>query len=305
MRICVTGSSGFIGGYVVERLLAEGCEVIAFDRHEQPTYPPGVTKFWGDTRDDVAVTEAVAVSDGVIHLAGVLGTAETIDNPRPSVDTNVVGSLNVFQACRQYNKRCSYITVGNFFMNNSYAITKTTAERFAWMFNREHGTQIAVVRALNAYGPRQKAEPIKKMMPNFILPALRDEDLVVYGDGSQIMDMILVRDVADIMVRALLVDHGRYVYHPTRAGDNPIKFEAGSGVPTTVQEIAELVVKLVGSGRIINKPMRPGEPEGSVVMGDPETLRDLYAGEMPSLTSLEDGVRETVAYYREEMSKNR
>ncbi len=74
-------------------------------------------------------------------------------------------------------------------MNNSYSITKTCAERFAWMFNREHGTRISVVRALNAYGPGQKSEPVRKIMPNFILPALRGEAIIVYGAGSQVMEI--------------------------------------------------------------------------------------------------------------------
>lgn len=302
MRICVTGSSGFIGGYVVEHLLSLGHEVIAFDRHEKNHYPSGVTKFWGDVRDEVAIMEAIAISDGVIHLAGVLGTSETVDNPRPSIETNIHGSLNVFQACRQYDKKCAYITVGNFFMNNSYAVTKTTSERFAWMFNREHGTKIAVVRTLNAYGPRQKAKPVRKVVPNFIIPALKDEEITVFGDGSQIMDMIHVRDVADILTRALLVEHDHYVYNPTQAGNNTIKFEAGTGRNTSIQEIAELVIKTVGSGRIKNVPMRSGEPEGSIVIGNPATLRDLFDGEEPSLIQLEEGLEETANYYRNELN---
>jgi len=298
MKVMVTGASGFIGSYVIDNLLDRGYSVLAFDRLRHPGLARvGVTSYLGDVRDATAVSEAVAISDGVIHCAGVLGTQETIDNPMPAVETNIHGSLNVFQACRQYKRRCAYVTVGNYWMDNTYSITKTAAENLAWMFNAEHGTQIAVVRALNAYGPRQKAAPVRKIMPNFILPALAGEAITVYGDGSQVMDMIYVGDVANVLVKALIVDHKHYIYRPERDQDNDIKFEAGTGRVTTVRQIAEMVIAEVGRGSINYVPMRPGEPENSVVLGEPETLRDLFGGALPNLWSLEEGIRETVRWY--------
>lgn len=287
-KVLVTGGSGFIGSHVVDELRDRGYEVTIFDHFGKKPHRNDVDVFLGDTRDQVAVTEAVAVHDGVIHLAGVLGTQETINNPLPAVQTNIIGGLNVFQAVKQYGKPCVYIAVGNHWMNNSYSISKTTAERFALMFNKEHGTRIAIVRGLNAYGPRQKQLPVKKIMPNFIIPALMDEEITVYGDGSQIMDMIYVKDLARILVDALVKNHGCY----------DTIFEAGTGRNTTVKEIAEIVVEQVGKGKINYVPMRPGEPENSVVLGDPNTLAPL--GIEPSdLLPLEEGIRETIAYYEQ------
>lgn len=297
-KVLVTGGSGFIGSYVVDNLLFRGIIPVLFD-HAVHTAIKGAEVFLGDTRDFTAVNEAVAVCDGVVHLAGVLGTSETVNEPRPAVDTNIYGGLNVFQACRNYQKRCSYVSVGNYWMNNSYAITKDTTERFAWMFNREHGTQIAVTRALNAYGPRQKHAPVRKIMPNFVLPALKGEPITVYGDGSQIMDMIHVADVADVLVRALLVDHGQYLYNPVEGLNLSPKFNVGTGRRTTVQEVAQMVIDEVGTGSINNVPMRQGEPEKAVVVGDPNTLKPLYDGKLPSLVVLEEGIAETVKWYRE------
>ena len=301
MKVLVTGANGFIGGHVVDALIERGHTVIAFDHRQAYPKRAGVEQFLGDTRDSTAVHEAVGVSDGVIHLSGVLGTSETIANPQPSIETNIIGGLNVFQAIRAYRKRAVYITVGNYWFTNSYSITKTTAEQLAWMFNKEHGTEIAVVRALNAYGPRQKAEPVRKIMPNLVIPALTGKPLTIYGDGEQIMDMIHVRDVADILVRALLVDHGQYRYTPQRNEDNPVKFEAGTGRATTINDVAEMVLAEVGGGKIEHVAMRGGEPPRSVVLGNPETLRPLYDGRFPELVSLEEGVRETVAWYRHQL----
>jgi UDP-glucose 4-epimerase len=298
VKVLVTGASGFIGQYVVENLAARGIDVIAFDHKQVKAELAGVEQYLGDVRDATAVQEAVAISDGVIHLSGVLGTAETIDNPMPAIETNTIGSLNVFDAVRRYKRRAVYITVGNYWFNNTYSITKTAAEQLAWMFNKEHKTEIAVVRALNAYGPRQKAEPVRKIMPNFILPALQGRPITIYGDGEQVMDMIHVRDVAEVLVRALLVDHGRYAYTPERYIDNKIKFEAGTGRITTVNDIAKVVLDQVGGGVINHVPMRGGEPDRSMVIGDPATLADLYENKTPELISLEDGVRETIEWYR-------
>lgn len=303
-KILVTGANGFIGQYVVENLVNSGYSVLAFDRHDKIAVSENVEIFRGDVRDFVAVNEAVALCDGVIHLAAVLGTSETVNEPRPAVETNIYGSLNVFQSCRNYHVPCVYICVGNYWMHNSYAITKTTAEKIAMMFNKEHNTKISIVRALNAYGPRQKHSPVRKIIPNFIIPALKDEEIIIYGDGNQIMDMIYVSDVADVLVKALTQDHGQYIHNPYREDlDNPIKFDAGSGLSTTVNEIANEVIRLVGSGRIKHVPMREGEPERSIVLGKPETLKPLYNGEIPKLISLEDGLMKTIQYYKENIKK--
>lgn len=282
MKVLVTGGHGFIGSYVVQRLQHLGHEPLVLDHRGWQDNIDAET-FLGDTRDYTAVSEAIAISDGVIHLAGVLGTQETIREPLPAVETNILGGLNVFKACHHYNRPCVYIAVGNHWMNNSYSITKTTAERFALMFNQEHGTRIAIVRALNAYGPGQKSEPVRKITPNLILPALRNEPITIYGDGQQRMDMIYVSDVADILCRALDVGPRERIY------------EAGTGVAPTVLEIAELVIDMVGQGSIQHVPMRPGEPERSTVVADTSTLYPL--GPVDFL-SLEDGLERTIDYYR-------
>lgn len=281
MKILVTGGNGFIGSWVVKNLREKEHEVLVFD-HERRDEPV----FLGDVKDYTDVDEAMKSCDGFIHLAGVLGTQETVDQPLPAIETNILGSLNVFQAARRHKKKGVYIAVGNHFENNPYSISKTTAERFALMFNKEHGTQIAVVRAMNAYGPGQKSKPVRKIMPNFILPALQGGKIEVYGDGDQIMDMIYVADLAEILVRALLMPHGIY----------DRVFEAGTGIATTVNQIAEIVISVVGRGYITHAPMRPGETEHVRVLADPTTLAALYYD--PSLfTNLATGIAKTIPFY--------
>lgn len=287
-RILVTGGNGFIGSHVVRNLAARSAAVTVLQRQTDEAPAPHASTFLADIRDAEAVHEAVGLADGVIHAAGILGTQELLESPTDAVDVNVQGSLNVFEACRHHDKPCVYVSVANYWMNNPYAITKHLAERFALMYNAELGTRIAVVRAANVYGPGQRVQPVKKVVPTFILSALRGEDLVVYGDGGQIMDMIYVDDVAEILVRALLLDHEMY--------DKAI--EAGMGKDTTVKQLAELAIEECGSpSKVRRVEMRPGEEPDSVVRAEVDTLKVL--GIAPEdLTPLREGIKRTVEWYR-------
>jgi len=291
MKIIVFGGLGFLGGHLVEELYSGGAEVVVFDRfkNESPYRSIKVpfSYFQGNVEDSGAVEEVMFGADGFVNLAGILGTSETVDNPFPSVNSNIIGALNIFTSARRHGVKGVQIAVGNHWMSNSYSITKSTAERFAFMFNKEHGTKIAVVRALNVYGERQKHLPVKKIMPTFIVSALRDNPIKIYGDGNQIMDMIYVKDVANVLAQALLKDH--CIYDKV--------FEAGTGRKTTVNDIAEMVIKFSNSKSVIEHiAMRQGEPENSVVLGNPDTLHDLGVTE---LSTLEDKLPLVIDWYRE------
>jgi nucleoside-diphosphate-sugar epimerase len=292
-HVLVTGASGFIGRHVVNALLAEGSHVLAFDRLGHA--PEGAEPFMGDIRDANAVTEAMAHVQGWIHLAGTLGTQETIANPRPAAETNVIGGLNVLQAAAQYNVPGVNIAVGNHWMDNTYSITKTTVERFCNMFRTEQKLPVTVVRAMNAYGPGQvPAAPygpskVRKIIPAFVCRALNGDPVEVYGDGSQVMDMVYVEDVARTLVTAL-----RYT---KQNGGIVTPIQCGTGRDTTVKEIAQAVIDAVGDGELAYLPMRPGEPEHSVVLADPSTMNVLGIN-VEDFMPLEYGVEKAVEYFR-------
>lgn len=268
-------------------------EVIVFDRYEVPLHihREDVEFILGDVKDRASVFQIVENGDGVIHLAAILGTQETINHPIPIVNVNIKGSINVFDACRKFGKKAVYIAVGNHWMNNPYSITKTIAERFALMYNKEFNTKIAVVRGLNAYGPRQKEKPVRKIIPNLIIPALKGEEITIYGSGNQIMDMIYVKDLADILVKALVDDHN--IYHDI--------IEAGMGKDTTINSLAELVVDMTNSSSKINHvPMRPGEIPDSIVKANLEILEKL-GFDISSFTPLPEGVQKTIEWHRSQL----
>jgi nucleoside-diphosphate-sugar epimerase len=294
MKILLIGC-GFIGRHFLKAATAAGHQLTVLDhRANQNIHRTASEAILGDVRDRSLLAAVVPEFECVVNLAGILGTSETVCNPLPSIETNLLGAINVFEAVRSTSgmatpTRCVQITVGNYFMNNSYAITKNSAERFALMYNKEHKTQIAIVRALNAYGPHQKHSPVRKIIPNFIVEALNERPITIYGSGEQVMDMIYVEDVANILLRAATMDQLEFSH----------VFEAGTGRRTTVNDIAQRVLALAGGkAGVQHLPMRSGEPLNSEVVADPGSLQELGI-DIGRLISLEEGLQSTISWYRE------
>lgn len=308
MKIGVTGGQGFIGSHIRTELLARGHQVVVFDRHPHTAMAEGEEFFLGDIRDETAVVELAAHVEGIIHLAAVLGTQETIGNPRPSADTNIRGSLNVFEAANQYGLPAVYAGVGNSWMRDhgtgSYTISKTAAEDYARMFNAYRDGRISIVRPVNAYGPGQSvAAPygtskVRKILPAFTCRALTGADIEVYGDGTQVSDCVYVGDVARAFVTAL--EHNAATGRPPQA---PV--EVGPMDSVTVNDIARLVADRAAEVTvrepvgIKHLPMRPGEVPNAVVKADTSTLAQIGMA-AADFVSLEDGIRGTVDYYATE-----
>jgi UDP-glucose 4-epimerase len=331
----VTGGSGFIGTWVVGELLNRGYDPVVFDPHGH-TKVRQADVIMGDVRDATAVTELAAHVDGIIHLAAVLGTQETIGNPRPAAETNLIGSLNVMEACAQYQLPMTYIAVGNANMaNGTYVLTKTVAENFARMFAEYRGLKVNSVRVMNAYGPGQLAcapfgpGKVRKITPAFICRALCGLPIELYGTGDQVSDMVWVGDAATVLVNAL--------EHAAQGDVWPVTVEVGPEHSLTVRQVAEAVIAACverGYPEVpINLlPMRAGErtegianaaltdevmrliehrttsveelwrlrqwvkPLHNQVRADPTTLR-LAGVEPSSLTSLEFGIARTVEHF--------
>ena len=126
MKIGVTGGSGFIGSWVANELTKSGHKVVLFD-HKRKDQVRDV--MLGDVRDETAVMEFAASVDGIIHLAAVLGTVETIDRPMPAAETNLIGTLNVFEAASRYKLPVVFAAVGNAnIARGTYCVTKSAGK---------------------------------------------------------------------------------------------------------------------------------------------------------------------------------
>lgn len=309
MKVGITGGQGFIGSHIVDKLVETGNEVVIFDRHDHRTLLPPHTEFFqGDVRDSTAVVELAAHVDGIIHLAAVLGTQETIQNPRPSAETNILGSLNVFEAANQYDLPVVYAGVGNHWMRDhgtgAYTISKTAAEDFTRMFNKYRNGKVTTVRPVNAYGPGQSvaapfgSSKVRKIMPSFICRALTGSPIEVYGDGTQVSDCVYVGDVARIFAAALeyTAENGGA---ETPIGVGP---ENSITVNAIAERVADEVARQTGQERVelVHLPMRPGEVPNAVVTANTSTLeilpRHFWADKFVPLGL---GIEWTVAYYIE------
>lgn len=319
MLVGITGAAGFIGGHTIEAAFARGHNVVAFDHAGRVThdldltrdgtdyrsYDP-VTARMGDVRDGVSMRELAAHVDGIIHLAACLGTQETIAHPQPAFETNIVGGLNFLEACRQYDIPGVYISVGNWFADNSYAISKHAVERACRMFATEHDTRVNVVRAVNAYGPRQSCAPpygpskVRKVTPALACRALAGDPIEVYGDGEQISDMVHVTDVAQALVRALECARAGVVF------DRVV--EVGPPQHHTINEVARHVIAAAQrlgyhpDPNVVHLPMRPGEKPRSNVTADSSTL-ELVGMDPHGLIGLAGGIHDTVAWYAQHWLK--
>jgi UDP-glucose 4-epimerase len=233
-RIAVTGGAGFIGKAVTDAAARAGHEVWPFDR-----------AFGGDILGDLS---GMRGADTVIHLAGVLGTAELFDDPDRAIDINVKGTLRVLQWCRDNRATFTGITLPPVFPS-VYTATKMAADRLATAWHHAYGVPVSKVRAFNVYGPGQKWGPghPQKFLPTFATKAWAGLPLPIWGDGTQTMDLISVHDLAEVLVQA--TDYGQ---------DDT--FDGGTRVPVTVNQFAAFVLQVTGSaGGVVYLPMRRGE----------------------------------------------
>lgn len=298
MRVGVTGGLGFIGTYVVDELQSKEYDVVVLDRYHRGNYDCEKV-YLGDTTDATAINEFAAHVDGIIHLAGILGTQETIKNPYPTIETNIQGGVNFLEAITAHGIPGATITVGNWWMNNPYSITKNMVERFCRMYNDYRGARVNVIRALNAYGPGQAAaapygpSKVRKIIPAFMCRALTGAPIEVYGDGQQVSDMVYVSDVARALVRAWeYAANGNIAPGPVEIGpeEHMTVLQVAEGVNAAVADLGFEPVE------IKHLPMRPGETPGDKVIADTKTLLNIGMT-ADELVPFEVGITDTAQWY--------
>lgn len=277
MRVVVTGSAGFIGRAVCDRLAGEGHEVVPFDRRDGQD----VTDHYACHRN-IQAKEA----DAVIHLAGMLGTDELFDTVHEAIDANVHGTVNILDSCVVSGARYVGITMPPSGWANIYSATKHCAVHLAEAYRRHRGIRVSHVRAFNAYGPGQAHGPNhpRKIVPSFSARSWAGEPIEIWGDGFQTVDLIHTDDIARMLVDALEYGDGE-------------TFDAGTGVAMTVVEVANRIAQVTGSP-IPHRhlPMRRGEDKDTQIVALGEGWDQL--GWRPVFD--EEKFAEAVGWYRRE-----
>jgi UDP-glucose 4-epimerase len=234
VKVAITGSRGFIGAHVDSALRADGHEVIHFDR--------------ADGNDILGSLDALDGAEKVIHLAGVLGTAELFDEPQTAIDVNVTGALRILEWCREHEAGYIGITMPPVFPS-VYTATKICADRLAQAWHRAYGVPVAIVRAFNAFGPGQKFGPghPQKVVPTFAVHGWQGKPLPVWGDGTQTMDLISAAQLGRLFADVIHCDDGA-------------TFDGGTGGAVSVNDLAHFVNQVTGNKAGIEYlPMRLGE----------------------------------------------
>ncbi len=291
MKQCVViGGSGFLGKAIVEELVKRGDYVIAVDRRPEnhnALEGNGVTHVQADIVEYEAVQRVVDGADEVYHVAGMLGTSELNHLIRKAVEVNVLGTLNVIEACIQAEvPRLFYPVKPNCWLN-TYSITKKASEDFAALFDSEYATNIVRLRWFNAYGPQQHTHPVRKIIPTFCLLARFQLPLAIFGTGQNIVDMVYSTDIAHWTIEAMRKDLHTSVY------------DLGRGVPLSVLHVAQDVNKIACNTKITHSQMRKGETESTVLVADITPLQAAFSACRISMTFSPwiDTLEKTYRYY--------
>jgi len=286
MNILITGSTGFIGGHVVKEMSRRGHWITTFDRCRN-TSPLVHSALCGDIRDEEAVAEGVRGNELVIHAAAVLGTQELIEKPHLALDINTGGTINVLNGCRTHDSRMLLVSKPNIWLN-TYSISKAAAEKFCEMYSREFDLVVQIAKPFNVYGPGERVGPghVVKAIPTMITNALAGRTLSIYGSGNQTNDFVHVSDVVRILAELSEVEINGYQ-----------EYEIGTGTDRSVNELGQLILKFTGSdSEIEHTPSRIGETPDDRVLADISALVQTVGPQ--SFIDLEEGLPETVSYYR-------
>jgi len=289
LKVLVTGASGFIGRPLVEELLKQGHEVCAFDKKTSDRV--GNEEFVKGDILSFNFDKILKGTEVVFHLAGLLGTTELFHRIIEAEKVNVLGTLNLLESMRKKGiRQIVFTSKPNVWKYNIYTITKENCERYLEMYRKMHGFKVVITRPFNVYGPREYLTEYRKAIPYFIVAALRNEPLEVFGDGEQTMDAIYVDDVVKALTLCIEKSPNKTV-------------EIGSSEPIKVNDLAKKIIAMTnGKSEIAHKPMRKGETTSSHICANGNMEKLL--GFKPRI-KLEEGLKKTIEWYNEKLDEFR
>ena len=310
MRILVTGGAGFLGSHLCDRLLKDGHDVICLDNfftgrktniahlHGRPDFEL--------VRHDVIDPFKFEV-DQIYNLACPASPPHYQYNAIKTVKTSVMGAINCLGLAKRTRARVFQASTSEVYgdpavhpqpesywgnvnpigIRSCYDEGKRVAETLFMDYHRQNGVDIRIVRIFNTYGPRMHPND-GRVVSNFIVQALKGEDITIYGDGTQTRSFCYVDDLIEGFVRLM---NQNAVTGPINIG-NPGEF--------TMLQLAELTLKLVGGkSKIVYRPLPGDDPK----QRQPDiTLAKKHLGNWEPTVPLEEGLKRTIAYLKSEIS---
>lgn len=315
MRILVTGGAGFIGSHLCERLLGEGHEVICLDNfftgRRENVYHLLDDKRFELLRHDIIEPVLLEV-DQIYNLACPASPIHYQYNPVKTVKTSVMGMINMLGLAKRVHARILQASTSEVYGDPEvhpqtedywgrvncngpracYDEGKRLAETLMMDYHRQNKVDTRIIRIFNTYGPRM-LENDGRVVSNFIVQALRGEELTIYGTGEQTRSFCYVDDLVEGMVRLMNVEAGAQdefdVHDPVNVG-NPGEF--------TMRELADEVARAAGVGVSMRScPLPQDDPR----QRRPDITRaQKLLGWSPTIP-LRDGLKRTVAYFAERL----
>jgi UDP-glucuronate decarboxylase len=305
-KILVTGGAGFLGSHLCDRLIKDGHDVLCVDNfftgsRANISHLIGHPRF-ELMRHDVTMPLYVEVNQ-IYNLACPASPIHYQHDPVQTTKTSVIGAINLLGLAKRVKARIMQASTSEVYGDpavhpqtegywgnvnpigprSCYDEGKRCAETLFFDYNRQNNVDIKVVRIFNTYGPRMHPND-GRVVSNFIVQALKGEDITIYGDGSQTRSFCYVDDLIEGFVRMMGTESG--FVGPVNIG-NPIEF--------TMLELAEQVIKTVGGkSKLVFMPLPTDDPK----QRQPNiTLAQTKLSWQPSV-QLADGLKETTSYFR-------
>ena len=305
-RVLVTGGAGFLGSHLIDRLLAQGHEVLCVDnlftgtkRNIDHLHANPLFEFM---RHDVTQPLVVEV-DEIYNLACPASPIHYQHDPVQTTKTSVHGAINMLGLAKRVGAKILQASTSEVYgdpavhpqredywgnvnpigVRSCYDEGKRCAETLFFDYHRQSGVEIKVARIFNTYGPRMHMAD-GRVVSNFIVQALEGEDITIYGEGEQTRSFCYVDDLVEGLIR--LMETGPEVTGPINLG-NPNEF--------TIRELAEKTLETVGSrSKLVRRPLPADDPKQR--RPDIAVARDVLGWE-PTV-ELEEGLERTTAYFR-------
>lgn len=306
MNILVTGGAGFIGSHVVNKLVAEGHQVLVLDNLSNGSRENIKQHFLdcnmkfveGDIKDTKILSSMFNEFnfDICYHLGASINVQDSIDDPKTTFENDAVGTFNVLEECKKHNTKMVFMSTCMVYDRcydkginevhptkpaSPYAGSKISGENMVLSYFYAYGLPTVVIRPFNTYGPRQKSSGEGGVVSIFIDKALNGENLKIYGNGVQTRDLLFVEDCADFVIAAGMNDkvNGEIV-------------NAGTGRDVSVNELADIVCKACGSNSVIEH-VQHIHPQSEIMrlLCDYSKAKELLGWE-PKFT-LEQGIEKT------------
>lgn len=312
-QVCVTGGAGFIGGHLVDALLALGARVAVIDDLSSSTAEhlgelldiesERLRFVHASVLDDAGLSDAITGAQTVFHLAAVSSVPRSLSDPERSFTVNALGTMRVVEAARRVNaKRVVYSASSSAYGQGAtlpktetqvpqpvspYAASKLAGEHAMLSWAKSFGLSTVSLRYFNIFGPRQPADsPYSAVIAAFSRALLAGERPVIFGDGQQTRDFTFVTNA---VLANLLAG----------ASDKPLSGEVvnvGTGRRISLQEMVRMLAERAGMPHLVpvHQPPRPGDVRHS--LADLELARTLLGYE--PIVSFEEGLGQTFAWYR-------